>query len=98
VNWLSDHEAKAMDVNPTIAGLVLVCLDPKDGRSVFAELFDHRTEPHFYAFDLLLLEGLGPATVARLKARQRGSPQLKGWPCRKCPPPWSRFSSRSSLW
>jgi len=41
----------------------IVCVDPEDGRSVFAALFHHRVEPHFYAFDLLSLEGLRPAKV-----------------------------------
>jgi bifunctional non-homologous end joining protein LigD len=35
----------------------IVCLDPKDGRSLFADLMFHRTEPSFYAFDVLTVEG-----------------------------------------
>lgn len=35
----------------------IVCLDPKDGRSIFADLMFHRAEPYFYAFDALMLEG-----------------------------------------
>ena len=51
----------------------IVCLDPKDGRSFFADLFHHRAEPHFYAFDLLSLEGLDlrPLPLIERKVRLR---------------------------
>jgi bifunctional non-homologous end joining protein LigD len=42
--------------NATLDGEI-VCLDPKDGRSIFADLMFHRTEPYFYAFDLITVEG-----------------------------------------
>ena len=47
----------------------IVCLDPNDGRSIFENLFQHRTEPHFYAFDLLSLEGLDLQQVPLLQTQ-----------------------------
>jgi bifunctional non-homologous end joining protein LigD len=57
----------------------IVCLD-EDGRPTFNQLLYHRGEPHFYAFDLLWLDGKDlrglpllkrKATLSRLLARRQ---------------------------
>ena len=52
-------DAIAEELGPVSAILdgEIACLHQKDGRSIFNDLFYRRTDPYFYAFDLLLLDG-----------------------------------------
>jgi len=54
---LAARIAYECQANDAVLDGEIVCLDPKTGRSVFADLLFHRTEPYFYAFDLLTVEG-----------------------------------------
>src|SRR5437773_402029 len=54
---LCDAIAKELGNVSAILDGEIVCLNHKDGRSIFNDLCYRRTDPYFYAFDLLLLDG-----------------------------------------
>src|SRR5688500_5698330 len=56
MNWRGRSVTSAKPDNAILDGEI-VCLDPKGGRSIFEDLMFRRTEPYFYAFDVLTEEG-----------------------------------------